>query len=162
MSDAATKVLTIFRELVGDHAERLSGSRYLADVNSRITTALADKTSDDQNILRMDGIGFHVIDWQNEAAFLVALSLFPERFTDEEIREGVERLLLHAPQHILEAARLGGYPIENIFLEGNESQQTGPANHRPFGTSGMASADYAARAEAMPEASGCWSSGTFD
>lgn len=123
MSDAATKVLTIFRELVGDRADRLSGSRYLADVNSRITTALADKTANDQEALRMDGIGFHVIDWHNEAAFLVALSLFPERFTDEEIREGVEGLLLHAPQHILEAARLGGYPIENIFLEQVEPEE---------------------------------------
>jgi len=35
-----------------------------------------------------------------------------------------------------------------------KSQQTSPANHRPFGTPGMASADSAARAEAMPEASG--------
>jgi len=53
-----------------------------------------------------------------------------------------------------------------------KSQQTSPANHRPFGTSGMSSADsgwqmrgkgqnglavspsLGARAEAMPEASG--------
>jgi hypothetical protein len=33
-------------------------------------------------------------------------------------------------------------------------EQTGPANHRPFGTSGMAPADSASRAGAMPEASG--------
>ena len=117
MSDASDKVATIFRELVGDSAERLSGSRYLADVNSRITQALAGDASSDETVLRMDGIGFHVVDWQNEAAFIVALCLFPERFTDDEIRAGIEALLIHAPQHILEAARLGGYPTENIFLE---------------------------------------------
>jgi len=35
-----------------------------------------------------------------------------------------------------------------------KAQLTGPANHRPFGTSGMAPADSASRAGAMPEASG--------
>jgi len=36
----------------------------------------------------------------------------------------------------------------------SKSELASPANHRPFGTSGMASADSAARAEAMPESSG--------
>jgi len=40
------------------------------------------------------------------------------------------------------------------MLQKNEAEQTSPANHRPFGTSGMSSADSASRAEAMPEASG--------
>jgi len=35
-----------------------------------------------------------------------------------------------------------------------EVEPTSPANPRPFGTSGMASADSASRAEAMLEASG--------
>jgi len=41
----------------------------------------------------------------------------------------------------------------SIKLQKN-AEQTSPANHRPFETSGTASADSAARAEAMPEASG--------
>jgi len=41
-----------------------------------------------------------------------------------------------------------------IFMAKNKIEQASPANHRHFGTSGMASADFAARAEAMPEASG--------
>jgi len=40
------------------------------------------------------------------------------------------------------------------MLQKNEAEQASPANHRPFGTSSMASANSAARAEAMPEASG--------
>jgi len=39
-------------------------------------------------------------------------------------------------------------------LRKTKTQQTSPANHRPSGTSGMASAGSASRAEAMPEASG--------
>jgi hypothetical protein len=111
-------VIAIFRELAGDRAERLEGSRYLADVNTRITEALSDaKTDDEKSLLRKDSIGFHLSDWQREAAFLVAISLFPERFTDEEIREEVDSFLIHAPAHVIEATRLGGYSTENIFLE---------------------------------------------
>jgi len=40
-----------------------------------------------------------------------------------------------------------------ILLE-KQSEQASPANHRPFGTSGMAPADSAPRAGATPEASG--------
>ena len=125
MSDVSDKVETIFRELVGDEAGRLSGARYLADVNSRITAALAKKNSDKDEILRKDGIGFHLVDWQSEAAFVVALCLFPDRFTDAEIRDGVDAFLIHAPQHILEAARLGGYPTENIFQNDAEENEPG-------------------------------------
>jgi len=39
-------------------------------------------------------------------------------------------------------------------LEKKKAEQASPANHRLFGTSGMASANSAARAEAMPEANG--------
>lgn len=111
------KALEIFRELVGERAERLRGSHYPADVNTRITAALSadEEDSSGTSVLRRDGIGFHLVDWQHEAAFLVALVLFPERFTDEEICDGVESVLLHVPAHILEAARLGGYQTTNVF-----------------------------------------------
>jgi len=41
-----------------------------------------------------------------------------------------------------------------LYQQRKEAEQASPANHRPFGTSGMASANSASRAEAMPEASG--------
>jgi hypothetical protein len=110
---ADEKVAAIFRQLAGERAERLSGSHILSDVNSRITAALASEGREEE-ILRQDSIGFHLVDWQAEAAFLVALSLYPERFTDEEIREGVEAFLIHAPSHVAEAARLAGVPITSF------------------------------------------------
>jgi hypothetical protein len=74
--------------VVGDRAGKLSGSHYPADINSRITEALLECSEDasEEEILRRDGIGFHVVDWQSEAASIVALVLYPERFTNEEIR----------------------------------------------------------------------------
>jgi len=62
-------------------------------------------------------IGINVADWQADAAFLVALHLFPERFTDEEIDEAVRSLLIHVPAHIIAAARLAGHSTEDIFAE---------------------------------------------
>jgi len=44
----------------------------------------------------------------------------PKRFTDEEIREGVDNLPIHVPAHILEAARLGGCKAENVFAIEND------------------------------------------
>ena len=113
------KVTQIFRELVGERANKLSPTHYPADINDRITVALTEDGdySNTEDVLRRDGIGFHLVDWQHNAAFLVALVLFPERFTDEEIRDGVVRFLIHAPSHVLEAARLGGYQTQNIFLD---------------------------------------------
>lgn len=116
---ADDKVIQIFRELIGDRANKLSDSHYPADINTRITAALTKdgEGSTAEQVLQRDGIGFHLVDWQHDAAFIVALVLFPERFSDEEIREGVDSFLVHVPAHILEAARLGGYQTENIFIE---------------------------------------------
>ncbi|MBI5382170.1 MAG: hypothetical protein HZA31_09755 [Opitutae bacterium] len=111
---ARETVSAIFRELVGAKAERLDAEHYLADVNSRITSALTRKDDGEEAILHADKIGFHLVDWQADAAFIVALSLCPERFTDEEIQEGIEAFLIHAPSHIVEAARLAGYPTDNF------------------------------------------------
>jgi len=113
--ETSDKVLTIFKELVGDAASRLAGSHYPADAAARVAGALCSEGG--QDLSEKKAIGFHLVDWQRDAAFIVALALFPDRFTDEEIRDEVGRLLVHAPAHILEAARLGGYPTENVFLE---------------------------------------------
>ena len=84
------KVQEIFRELVGEKADRLRSDRYLADVNSIITTALAADNPEwsDDDLVEKDGIGKNLIDWQSDAAFIVALSLYPERFSQEEVQEG--------------------------------------------------------------------------
>jgi hypothetical protein len=113
---AREKVAAIFRELAGEKAERLDGSRYLADVNSRITTAIAS-SQEEADVLNADQVGFHLIDWQADAAFIVALALYPDRFTDEEVREGVDAFLIHAPSHAVEAARLAGVPISDLSDE---------------------------------------------
>ena len=62
-------------------------------------------------------IAFHMADWNSDAAFILALHLFPERFTTEEIEDGVRDFLIHAPNHVAEAAQLIGCPVSDIFKE---------------------------------------------
>jgi hypothetical protein len=111
------KVEAIFRELAGDRAATLEATSLPAGITSTITAALAAEDAGDDEILHADEIAFHLTDWSSEAAFLVALHLFPERFTPEEIREGVQAFLIHAPHHIIAAARLAGHPADDIFRE---------------------------------------------
>ena len=117
------KVIAIFRELVGERASKLDGSYFPADIISHIREALADGDTREANILRKDSIGFHLVEWQRSAAFIVALVLFPEKFTNEEIRVEVDSFLLDVPAHVLEASRLGGYQTKNIFND-EESKNT--------------------------------------
>ena len=60
-------------------------------------------------------IGEHLTDWNSEAAFIVALILFPEEFSRDEIRDGVIGFAIHAPNHVAAAAHLLGYPVDEIF-----------------------------------------------
>jgi hypothetical protein len=60
-------------------------------------------------------LAFHLSDWRADAAFLLALHLAPDRVTREEVQEGVTQFLVHAPNHVAAAAKLGGWPIEDVF-----------------------------------------------
>ena len=112
-----TKVQAIFSELAG--AERAKWLR--GDIASRVMEQIAQAISSEHQPKVAREIGFHLGDWQSDAAFLVALNLFPERFTSEEIEEGVRSLLLHVPAHVLAAVRLSGYPFSDIFRDNNAS-----------------------------------------
>ena len=53
-------------------------------------------------------LGFHMADWGSDAAFVVALHLFPERFTPEEIGAATFDVALHVPYHLTRAADILG------------------------------------------------------
>jgi hypothetical protein len=108
------KVDSIFRELIGDRADMLSATKLASGLMSSITVALSGKDSSDEKILRIDELAFHIADWNADAAFLVALTLFPERFTDAEIEAGVDALLYHVPSHMFSAAKLRGAPVNDL------------------------------------------------
>lgn len=112
-SHSDAKVAAIFRELAGENCCRLDGSHYNHDSAVVIAQALQHLGE-----ARAKDIAFHLSDWASDAAFIVAVQLFPERFTAAEIADGVERFLIHAPNHVAAAAVLAGHSVEDIFEVG--------------------------------------------
>ncbi len=112
MNDSCHATVTaLLRELADDRLDRLSGARSNRESKDLTGAALC---ADLPESVAHD-IAFHLLDWNAEAAFLLALHLFPERFTPEQIREGVEAFLNHAPNHVAAAAKLSGRAIADIF-----------------------------------------------
>jgi hypothetical protein len=106
------KASDIIREFFGD---KKSGN--IPDVQDRMATAIAEGLSKKKYQKKAWEIGFHLMDWHSDANFLLALSYFPERFTDAEIRQGVIWFLIHAGYHIPEAARLIDIPTRSHFRD---------------------------------------------
>ena len=74
----------------------------------------SDRESGDSIAENAPEIAFHLSDWNWDAAFIVCLHLFPERFTAAEINAGIGLFLVHAPNHIRAACGLTGtYVWEN-------------------------------------------------
>jgi len=102
-ADSDEVVLAIFQQLAADRAERLRGSTFNTTTREIIAAALKSRFGDDA----AREIAFHLADWNSDAAFIVAMHLFPDRFTPDEIQDGVESFLIHAPNHVAAAAKLG-------------------------------------------------------
>jgi hypothetical protein len=109
------KVSTIFTELAGERANMLEGDRLPANITSTITEALSESGASLEDVLKADEVAFHLTDWNSDAAFLVALHLFPEKFTREEISAGIDLFLVHVPAHVVAAARLTGNSTDDVF-----------------------------------------------
>jgi hypothetical protein len=111
------KALAIFRELAGERVHQLSVP--VPEAQRVMREALADNGGNELiGAERAADIAFHMTDWNYDAAFITAFLLFPERFTADEIRGGIEAFLGHAPNHLAAAAKLHDYPIEDIFEVG--------------------------------------------
>jgi len=107
------KVNALLSELVRERAARLEEphARQARDMFARALSAdYAPEVARE--------LAFHLVDWASDAAFVLAVQLFPERFTPEELIAGVDMLLIHAPNHLAAAAKLAGHPVEDIFEVG--------------------------------------------
>jgi hypothetical protein len=108
------KVRAIFKELAGERAERLEGGNPPFEALRAFENALAAEYAPE---VAAD-VAFHLVDWNWDAAFLVAVYLFPERFTPEELLAGAGMLLVNAPNHLAAAATLTLNPVRDIFEVG--------------------------------------------
>jgi hypothetical protein len=107
------KVLALFSELAGERTARLD-----EPAAQKTRDLLASALSSDYPPDTAREIAFHLVDWHTDAAFMMAVHLFPERFTPEELVAGADLLLIHAPNHLAAAAKLAGHPIQDVFEVG--------------------------------------------
>jgi hypothetical protein len=112
-----TKVAQTFADAFGERASLFKGGIPARAANDRLGAALAD----DLDPLIADQVAFHLVDWETDAAFLVAFLMFPERFTDEELQAAVDMFLIHVPAHVAAAARLAGFEVPDTFGEGSDA-----------------------------------------
>ncbi len=116
------KVSEIFRDLVGDRAANLTPP--IPPSAGIILKTLLEEHPDQ---VAYD-ITHHLTDWAEDGAFLTALHMFPEKFSETEVRMGIDMLLVHVPNHLAAAAKLSGEPVEDIFEVGALS---GPDHYEP-------------------------------
>jgi hypothetical protein len=109
---AEEKAWKVFAEAFGERADlfRARNGATPPEVRHILSVALAE---DDP--LTADQIAHHMVDWKSDAAFLVAVLLFPERFTSAELQAGTSMFLYAASPHVVAAARLAG----DIFTKGD-------------------------------------------
>jgi hypothetical protein len=108
------KVRDTFAEVIGDRANVLAGHTFSEEICERIYNALKS-TGTDEKIAR--DTAFHLTDINSDVAFLMAIYLFPERFTSDEIDYGIGALIVHMPNHLFAAAKINGFPAEDIFSD---------------------------------------------
>lgn len=123
--------------------------RSLERLHKKVRTILAermnglpdrDPSSDDDSTLReaiqkafrpqldervASDLWFHLADWAWDLEFLVALYHSPEAFTPKEVRDGLEAFLIHAPAHIVQAAKLAGWPVRPAPASRPQTQPPG-------------------------------------
>lgn len=110
------KVWQIFAEAFGSRADIFKGGLPAREANDILSVALGE----DFDAIAADEIAFHMVDWEMDAAFVVACLLFPERFTKEELQAGTDMFVVHVPAHAMAAARLSGYAPKDIFEGGGD------------------------------------------
>jgi hypothetical protein len=118
----SNKVSRLFKENVGEVVSTLDGFVFPDEIRDLI----ADALSPDLGAERASDIAFHMVDWNGDAAFIVALLLWPERFTKDEVLQGIYAFLCHAPDHLAAAAKLLGVPVTDVFevgaLDGDDEE----------------------------------------
>ena len=108
------KVQRIFEELVGERAIILKPDIMVhEEILPLIQEVLREEYSEDV----ANEVAFHLIDWNSDAAFLIALMLFPEQFSKDEIMAGLIGFLVHVPNHVCGASTRAGYQCEDIFTQ---------------------------------------------
>jgi hypothetical protein len=104
------RVFDVFREF-GDARQNIRADRMATQIQDRIIAAYASEFGLE---LAAD-IAFQASEGISQFAFLTALHLSPDSFTDEQIRDGIEALTLDGVSHVMALTHLLGQPLQDVF-----------------------------------------------
>ena len=114
---ARQKVQAIFRDAFRERATQIFSPDNVAPTMDIVSAAFANELPP----APAEALGFHMADWAADAASVIALHLFPERFTAEEIRQATHGVGSHVEYHISAVADLLGYPESEPFKTDEET-----------------------------------------
>ena len=97
---ARRKVEEIFNAAFGENAARVFSAQNVAPTMQTVKQAFVPEMDSE----KAEELGFNMADWGSDAAFIIALHLFPERFTSEEIRGATSAFAFHVPYHVTNVA----------------------------------------------------------
>lgn len=108
---AFDKTAQIFKELCHDHFGNLIDLSRPKSANIGLDLAIRIRRIFSERFGKQKAREFanHVTGFPSDTAFLVALFLFPDRFTDEEVAAGIRCFGIEASFHAVEIARLLKY-----------------------------------------------------
>jgi hypothetical protein len=99
---ACRKARAIFVKAFGERGAHLFTGMSTSAMMQTIAVAFARRMRRE----KAKSLGFHLGDWANDAAIVLALHMFPEKFTREEIRDVTDFVAAHLPYH---CAALGAH-----------------------------------------------------
>jgi hypothetical protein len=102
---AQRKTQAIFAKAFGKRAALLFKGASTARMIDTIQAAFARRMHRE----KASSVGFHIGDWAGDAAIVLALHMFPERFTGEEIRDVVDFVAAGLPYHCAALGTHFGY-----------------------------------------------------
>ena len=111
---AFDKTAQIFQELCQERCHRLdptiaAGMDAKTALIERISRIFAERFGPE----RAQEFALHAVGFPSDVAFVTALFLFPERFTDEEVAAGIRCFGIEASHHAVEIARFLNYIDES-------------------------------------------------
>jgi hypothetical protein len=105
LESATRKTRTIFVRAFGSRAAPLFKGASTQNMMETISAAFTRRMSRE----KAADVGFHIGDWAHDAALVLALHMFPERFTREEIRQVTDFVAAGMPYHSAALATHFGY-----------------------------------------------------
>jgi len=102
---ACEKAKAIFKKAFGERAAHLFTGASTIQMGQTITAAFERHVRRE----KAHDIGFHLGDWAHDAALVLALHIFPEKFSREEIRCMTDLVAAGLPYHAAALATHFGY-----------------------------------------------------